>query len=303
MAETLQEIIKKLRPNLSDNTIRTYISIIRSLHRKMNPTSPYIVSAEDIVQFFRTQHKKVLEYLKDVDFNKRKTILASLVVLCGDEDCVKTYREQMLKDATKYNEQQRGQTKSQSQKDNWMSQDNVMKIYRKLYKDVSPLFRLEKLTPKQLQELQNLVILSVYTQIPPRRLLDYTSFKLRNVDKAKDNFMDKRTFVFNQYKTANKYNQQTVQIPQRLRNIILKWESKHKNDYLLFDENGKPLSAPRLTLKLNKIFGGKKISVNMLRHIFITDEVLDNAPALRKMDEIAEQMGHSTDQQALYRKL
>lgn len=302
MAETLYETLKKLRPNLSDNTLRTYISIIRSLHRKTNPTSPYIVSPEEIIKFFRTESKKVLEFLKDVDFNKRKTILASLVVLCADNDCGKHYREQMLKDATKYNEQQRGQTKTQTQKDNWMSQDNVMKIYRKLYKDVSPLFRVDNLTPKQLQELQNLVILSVYTQIPPRRLLDYTSFKLRNIDKANDNYMEKRTFVFNQYKTAKKYKQQTVEIPQRLRNLILKWESKHDNDYLLFDESGKPLSPPRLTLKLNKIFGGKKISVNMLRHIFITDEVLDNAPALRKLEEVAEQMGHSTDQQALYKK-
>ena len=115
--------------------------------------------------------------------------------------------------------------------------------------------------------------------------------------------MDKRKFVFNQYKTAKKYNQQTVDIPQRLRNIILRWESKHDNDYLLFDENGSPLSPPRLTLKLNRIFGGKKISVNMLRHIFITDTVLDNAPALRKLEEVAENMGHSTDQQSLYRKL
>ena len=303
MAETLQEIIKKLRPNLSDNTIRTYISIIRSLHRKLNPTSPYLVSAEDIIEFFQKESKKVLEFLKDVEFNKRKTILASLVVVCGDEECVKAYREQMLKDATKYNEQQRNQTKTQAQKDNWISQDTVMRIYRKLYKDVSPLFRLEKLTKKQLQELQNLVILSVYTQIPPRRLLDYTMFKLRNVDKAKDNYMDKRTFVFNQYKTAKKYNQQTVNIPQRLRNIILKWESKHNNDYLLFDESGNPLSPPRLTLKLNKIFGGKKISVNMLRHIYITDEVLDNAPALRKLEEMAEDMGHSVGTQNLYRKL
>jgi hypothetical protein len=132
--------------------------------------------------------------------------------------------------------------------------------------------------------------------------MDYTSFKVRNVDTSTDNYMKGNTFVFNNYKTKNKYGTQEVKIPVRLRNILQKWSKKHTNEYLLFSEKGTPLPQSRLTQKLNRIFG-KNISVNMLRHIFISERVLEAAPALQKLEDIAEDMGHSVGTQQLYKKL
>ena len=59
--------------------------------------------------------------------------------------------------------------------------------------------RSKNLTARDKQDLQNFVLLSVTSGlfIPPRRSLDYCAFKLRGVDHEKDNYMEKRNFVFN----------------------------------------------------------------------------------------------------------
>jgi len=150
--------------------------------------------------------------------------------------------------------------------------------------------------------LQNLVTLSLYTLIPPRRLLDYTLMKLRNYDESKDNYMGKKKFFFNNYKTDKSYGKQTIDINTKLYNIIKKWEKKHNNDYLLFSDNGKPLQPSQLTLRLNKLFG-KRVSVNALRHSFITEDVLEAMPEIRKLEKTAREMGHSLDSQILYKKI
>lgn len=302
---SLNEKILEQRPNLSANTVKTYSSIIRNLYLKFveGDSIPKTIKTETIVDFYNKNPSKVLDKLKDVPFNKRKTVLAALVALLGkDSNSAEQYRSQMIEDADKYNAEQRKQKKTDTQQENWISQDEVMNVYRQLEKDTKHLFSKPSLKMSELQQLQNYIILSVYTLIPPRRLMDYTSFKLRNVDQSKDNYLKGNTFVFNNYKTKNKYGKQEVKIPVKLRNIIQKWAKKHDNDYLLFSEKGTPLAQSRLTQKLNKIFG-KNISVNMLRHIFISDNVLDMQPALQKLEQVAEDMGHSVETQQLYKKV
>ena len=132
--------------------------------------------------------------------------------------------------------------------------------------------------------------------------MDYTNFKLRNVNEETDNYMKGSKFFFNAYKTKNKYGKQSVDIPSKLRYLIHRWTRRHPHDHLLFNEKGMPLAQPRLTAKLNQIFG-KNISVNMLRHIFISEKVLEDVPALQKLSNIANDMGHSVDQQMLYKKV
>lgn len=302
---SLSEKILQERPNLSPNTVKTYSSIIRNLYLKFieGDSIPKSIKTEDIVSFYNSNASKVLTSLKDIPFNKRKTILAALIALLGKESrSAEQYRKQMIEDSDKYNAEQRKQKKTPTETANWISQEEVMKIYHQLEKDTKHLFSKPSLKMNELQRLQDFIILSVYTLIPPRRLMDYTAFKLRNVNTDTDNYMKGNTFIFNAYKTKNKYGKQDVKIPVKLRNIIQKWAKKHTNDYLLFSEKGTPLPQSRLTQKLNKIFG-KNISVNMLRHIFITDNVLDMQPALTKLQEVAEDMGHSVDTQQLYKKV
>jgi hypothetical protein len=138
--------------------------------------------------------------------------------------------------------------------------------------------------------------------IPPRRSKDFVDFKIKNIDKDKDNYMEKNTFVFNSYKTSKFYGKQVVQIPVKLRNIIQRWMKINPTEYLFFDSNFNQLSSVKLNQRLNKIFGGMKVSVNMLRHAYLTDKYSDTLNQQKEMKETMNKMGSSLQQADVYIK-
>jgi len=116
--------------------------------------------------------------------------------------------------------------------------------------------------------------------------------KIRNFSPKIDNYYKSGKLYFNKYKTSDRYGLQVLDVPDELNKIIKKWIKINDSDYLLFSSNGNPLTSPQITRTLNKIFDGKKISVDMLRHIYLTN-YYKNMPALIKMEELASDMGHS----------
>ena len=148
-----------------------------------------------------------------------------------------------------------------------------------------------------LQAIQNYIILCLLGGmfIAPRRSLDYTEFVIKDIDKDKDNYLDKTELVFNRYKTAKFYDEQRVSIPKELLTILKKWIKNNDTEYLLFDSNGSKLTSVKLNQRLNKIFG-KKASVNLLRHSYLTDKFGDEIERSKKMSEVAENMGTSSAQ-------
>jgi hypothetical protein len=280
--------------------MKTYKSIINSLYKKLRPGKEF-----DMDLFF-DKPKEVISYLHDHSPipSRRKTTLSALVVLTAHEPKVHDqYRSQMMDDISISEKKLKEQEKSETQKDNWMSLDEIKKIYNELEKDVRPLWTKRLLNMADLQKLQDFIILSMYILQPPRRLKDYTEFKIRNIDKENDNYFDKKAkkLVYNNYKTAKFYNQQKVDINPRLEKILKKWEQINPTDYLLFDYKQQKLRPDQLTRRLNGVFG-KKISVNLLRHIYLSDGLLKDVPALKQMEKVAEDMGHSVNEQLLYKK-
>ena len=57
------------------------------------------------------------------------------------------------------------------------------------------------------------------------------------------------------YKGSAKKGEQNVDAPKPLLTILNKWITINDNDYLLHDIKGQPLSAIKMTQRLNKIFG------------------------------------------------
>ena len=81
----LSDYIKSKRETLSPSSLKTYSSILSSLHRK-------IFKDKDIDPKDFDETDKILAFLKDVPANKRKSILAALVVITSD----KKFRDVML---------------------------------------------------------------------------------------------------------------------------------------------------------------------------------------------------------------
>ena len=54
-----------------------------------------------------------------------------------------------------------------------------------------------------------------------------------------------------------------------------------------------PLTAVTLNQRMNKIFGGKKISVNNMRHTYLTDKFKGTRQDGKKLAKVMEEMGSS----------
>ena len=125
--------------------------------------------------------------------------------------------------------------------------------------------------------------------------MDYSEFKLKDFIENEDNYMKNGTFFFNKFKTA-KFKKDSFKIPTKLKNLIQKW-GKINNDspYLLSQSRNKDkkISTSSLNSSLHRIFG-KNVSVNILRHSYLSNYYKDT-PALKEMNQLADQMGHSVN--------
>lgn len=300
MSAIIKETLKQNRPNLSPKSIQAYASTLKSLYAKVYPEAD--LSKLDVSKFINDQ-KAFLTYLSTTQYNKRKSILSALVVICGDADC-ESYRDLMNKDVKQYEEYELSQQKSEQQEKNWVTQDEIKKVFEFFKTEANKLFKLKELTSGQFQTLQNFIILSLLSgqeDFPPRRALDYTEMKIRNFDKGSDNVFNGKDFIFNNYKTVKKYHTQQFTVPKLLCLTLKKWVKVNPHDYMLVDRKGSKLTPVTLNQRINKIFGGKNVGVNILRHSYLTENTR-SVTDLRAIFETANEMGHSLEQALLYIK-
>lgn len=280
-------ILKEKRPNLSDSSIKTYDSIIRNLYKKVFKKSE--IDLEDL-----NNSDKVLEYLREIPSNKRKTILAAITVLTDNEN----YRHQMNEDVNEYNNEISKQEMTETQRQNWITKDEVNDLLDKLENESKILYKKKDKSVKDLRTIQNYIILCLLSgkYISPRRSLDYTKFKIKgDIDREKENYLDKNMLVFSSYKTAKSYGIQKVKIPTKLKNILIKWISINPTNYLLFDSNMNQMSSVKLNQTLNKLFGNRKISINALRKSYLTDKYSEMSRKTKELEEDMTAMGSSTN--------
>lgn len=290
----IEEKIKLNRPNLSKSSLKTYISILTNLYKRIWDLNG---DDYDIKNFDKVND--ILDELKKIEPRKRKTILSALVIITDKKD----YRDLMLEDIKEYNKEEGKQEKSDKQKENWIDKksiDTLLSCYKKQY---NAILGKETLTMKDLQTMQNYIILAVLggAYIPPRRSKDYVDFKIKNIDKNVDNYIDKNNMIFNSYKTAKVYGTQTVKIPDTLKKIIKGWILLNPTDYLFFDSNKNKLSNVKLTQRLNKIFG-KNASVNQMRKTYLSDKYSDMIEKQKELKDDFKDMGSSMNQEMIYIK-
>lgn len=297
-----KDYIREKRSTLSNSSINTYSSILRSLYKK--------VFGEGAVEPKRFEEsKKIISYLKDVPPNKRKTILSALVIVTDKKE----YRDLMMDDINEYKKIIDKQEKSDNQERNWVTAEEIDHKFKEVEKIALPLMKKDSLTNAELQKVQNFIILALLSGkfIMPRRSKDYVDFKIRNIDKSKDNYMseDGKFLVFNSYKTAKAYGEQKVRLTTKLRNILNRWIALNPHDYLLVDSNGSALGGEgksangsvKLNQRLEKIFG-KKAGVNMMRHSTLTEKYGDLITKKDNLKKDLAEMGSSINMGETYIK-
>ena len=308
MNEVMMTLVEDLRTirGVAETTAHAYVKTLFLLNgKKPFKTLAFLKKTEDIV-------KGLSEYADTTQKAILATIVSVLSLKPSTKKLMEVYREK-LEGKTKEvveNAPKDGE-KSAKQSENWMTWEEVMAKKNDLAKAVKESASKKVLGVGEFDQLLSLVVLSLYTDIPPRRNQDFLELaivkKWTEAMPKEVNYLDvaKKRFIFNKFKTAKTYGQQVVDIPESLFETLATYIKRHplaKGKWtqvkLLVSHDGTPLTAVNsITRILNKIFG-KKVGSSMLRHIFITDKY---GGAKMEMKSDAKAMAHSVaEQQNVY---
>ena len=198
-------------------------------------------------------------------------------------------------------------TKSEKQKENWISQEEVMKKCADLGEIVAEIKGRRKISEEQYTQLLHAVVLGLYCLQPPRRNSDYTKcLVVKKIPEDNEyNYLDIKNWdwIFNNYKTKKTYKQVKMPVPEELVKLLKVYFQYHPHAKamklksfepfpFLMTQDGKVIdTSTEMTRTLNKIFG-KKIGSSLLRNIFLTDKYSDNA---KEMADDVKAMGTSSN--------
>jgi len=260
---------------------------------------------------FLYNYDGILEKIQKYKPTTQRNFIIAIVSVLKPIKVMKSMYDKYSKLLEEYNtELKTNNTKSETQKDNWIDQESVVKVYEDLYESVYPILCNPKknITEKDFSKITSLILLSLFVLQQPRRLLDYLSMVVvkklpKDMDKDLNYYcISSGLFYFNNYKTSGTYNTQSVEVNDRLQEILKCYVNIHpeklttKNQiYLLCTYDGSKINnVSTLTRILNKIFMnsvGKKISSNLLRNIYLTNEF---KPQNDKLNNTAYNMGTSS---------
>jgi len=295
MEDKILETLQK--KNLSENSIKLYMSILKNLNDKKE--------IKDLK--FLSKSKKIFDKIKDYKATTQRNILISIVSVLKalENPLYKDYYDDMMKlnkiidDDTKKNQ------KTEQQEKNWMKWDEIVNKFNDMNSKLKKSY--SNISESQYDDLLDTIILSLYVCLPPRRNKDYLLMKVskdgKNMTDAKYNYLDmkKKQFIFNNFKTKKAFGQQIIDIPDVCYNLLKKYlkYKKGESDFLLVKFNGEHLKSDNaITRRLNNVFD-KNVSSSMLRHIYLSDKYNGVKEEMKKDSNL---MAHSTSQQADYIK-
>lgn len=205
---------------------------------------------------------------------------------------IETLYNQYSKILDEYNTTLKDQTAmTETENKNWLEKDELDQVYNNLKEN----YKTNK------QTFQNYVLLSLYYLQAPRRNRDYQFLKIATKynDQLSNEFnyfdIKKKKFIFNNYKTAKKYNKQEIEVNEELYQILMSYIKAFKlkdGDHLLNDlkTNEAYKNTNAITILLNRIFK-KKVGASMLRKSYLTSKYGNETKELK---EDAKNMGTST---------
>ncbi len=298
--------IKKTR-NIKENSLKAYLIILKKLNNNKEVENlDYLKDTENIM-------KKIKEMALTTQRNYLGSILVALPILKNSKDTLEFYKTELEKVNKDYQDIIGSHEKSEKQKTNWSSLEELKTILNKYKKEIknNKYNDKEKLSSKEFNFLTNYLIVALYTLIPPTRL-DYAPMsiiKSKEVDDDKNNYLVNKSrntkfFIINEYKSSKTYGKQIIKIPPDLNSIInlyLKFHDDNKS--FLLNSRGQHLTANGLSKLLTssfKRYTDKSITLNLLRHVYISENVKLTEDT--EESKLASSMMHSEATQQTYIK-
>ena len=301
------DLIKKKR-NLKDSSIKAYLIALKKLNNDKE--------IKDLN--FLKKDKEIFEIIDKVALTTKRNYLTSILVVLGAYDkeefnsVLEKYRKKLAEYNEEYNNYLDSHKKSDSQNKNWVSLKELKKVHNFYKNEIKEKNILEKetLNNKQFDLVQKYVVSGLYTLQPPIRL-DYGRMKIikdRKDDNEKDNFLlvlsrNNKEFIFNDFKNKKSIGTQKFKLNTPLNTLINIWLKYNKSENFLVNSKKELMSENTLSKYIVKVFdpSGKHITLNLLRHIFISENV--DLEKIKKEKETAEKMMHSSDMQKDYVKI
>jgi len=319
----IKELLKKNKPDLAESSINSYSNCMVKLYES------YVNSSGDKSKFkfdkenplnvdlkFLQNSKRVLTLISTEPITTQKGRLTCVVVFLkainSKPELLKVYFDKMIEVAKEYQDWLKLQKKSDKQKDNWLTQEELDDIINKLALDVKMYKNKDELTRSEYNRLQVYVLL---------RLLD--KFSIRNEfgnmrvvkDAPKDTTLNYLVFskipkiILNKFKTKKFLGTREYEIPTELKAILKILFKFNKSDYLLTKHDRKTELGSNGVSKLLSAFfkkiTGKSISTSMLRHISATKDQ-EGKPSILEEEAEAEKIKqkylHNEQQHKLYAK-
>lgn len=303
VAETkIVEEEKKSKPRVSESSLKQYLTRIRKIYSLMHDGKKM-----DNIDWLKKADKVIQFVLKEPTW---KTVQSRATYINAITSYLRNSKE--LPTAYKKYSDINKQISSNIQKD---KKDNKMTD-----KEKDTMISWDEILEKtkDITNVEDKALVSVYTLFPPRRI---ESFRLMRVFTKRagkvvpddENYLvlnSKRipqAFVFNKYKTAKVYGRQEFKLDKNLKAILKAYTDKGKaNGSCLFGQaNGSCLSQPGFTSKVRNTFKkytGKPLTVNNLRHSYISS-MDDKNLSIADREKIALKMGHSVSTQHEYNRV
>ena len=290
--KTLHDLIKEKRPTLKDNSIRTYCTSIKRIapERKL-----------DSLEFMQDVDA-VLAKIEDIALPTKRSIITAIIVALdatvGKNEAHGRYSDALTQLTLMHAHELGFNKKSAKETDNWTSKDSLIAVAKRMIKD----------GPGN----QRSLIAALYTMQPPTRL-DY--YDMQIVGKGAElsdtkNYLqvinrNKKTFIFNDYKSSSTYKTVSIPVNKELNKIINKYMKLNPGlTYLLENEKtkGKAMTRNSLGKTIPKLFEatGKHVTLNLIRHIHVSENV--DIAKTKAQNQLAKQMMHSTATQLTYAK-
>lgn len=215
-----------------------------------------------------------------------------------------------------YAEVKSTQKKNDKENENWVDYTEIVNYIKKNEPFAIKAFKANK-TKKTFLELQQFLIMRLYTDIPPRRL-DYQnmtviSFKEYSNTEFQEQIKNNNLWVFHKTKKAGSFFSFGVSLPKtqayvepedksvvwicpkQIQKIIYLLRSYKGEKSLLYNTKLKPVNKSSLSKLISKAFKNafdKKIGSSMLRKIYDSHKYKNDVP-LEERKKIAKMMNHS----------
>lgn len=314
----------RTKRSICEKSLNTYVNSLQIIKEELGLNSKLENS-----KFLQDYDKINIIIDKIPKITTKKNKLTAIIVgldadpKFNDKPLMEKYQKKLKDLNDEYVEFLKTQTKTATQKKNWIEYEELVNIANDLIKKVKK-FKTRKLLNKhEFETLQNAIMLKTHLEFPLRN--DLSELKITTKDDyekktekelEENNWLvidnNKMRFIYNNFKNSKRLGQKIYNIPANLVNLYKIWFKFNTSDSFLVKKTNRTqsINSNIQTKYFNSLFKDyypdKKISSSLIRHIVISHFSKDEPTILeeeQKEHDIENKYMHSATINKTYRKI